>query len=113
MHETIIEIINRTGILEYYFKSEKNKMENIMSIKKIIDEAKELKELNPSVSVNDFVKYFDDALNNEIDITIDKNNMVQNAVQLITYHGSKGREFDYVYLPNLVASKLGRFSSKW
>ena len=90
-------------------KSEKNKMENIMSIKKIIDEAKELKELNPSVSVNDFVKYFDDALNNEIDITIDKNNMVQNAVQLITYHGSKGREFDYVYLPNLVASSWEDF----
>lgn len=109
LHETIIEIINRTGILEYYFKSEKNKMENIMSIKKIIDEAKELKELNPSVSVNDFVKYFDDALNNEIDITIDKNNMVQNAVQLITYHGSKGREFDYVYLPNLVASSWEDF----
>ena len=109
LHETIIEIINRTGILEYYFKSEKNKMENIMSIKKIIDEAKELKELNPSVSVNDFVKYFDDALNNEIDITIDKNNMVQNAVQLITYHGSKGREFEYVYLPNLVASSWEDF----
>lgn len=109
LHETIIEIINRTGILEYYFKSEKNKMENIMSIKKIIYEAKELKELNPSVSVNDFVKYFDDALNNEIDITIDKNNMVQNAVQLITYHGSKGREFDYVYLPNLVASSWEDF----
>ena len=109
LHETIIEIINRTGILEYYFKSEKNKMENIMSIKKIIDEAKELKELNPSVSVNDFVKYFDDAINNEIDITIDKNNMIQNAVQLITYHGSKGREFDYVYLPNLVASSWEDF----
>lgn len=109
LHETIIETINRTGILEYYFKSEKNKMENIMSIKKIIDEAKELKELNPSVSVNDFVKYFDDAINNEIDITIDKNNMIQNAVQLITYHGSKGREFDYVYLPNLVASSWEDF----
>ena len=104
LYETIIEIINRTEILEYYFKSDKNKMENIMSIKKIIDEAKELKDLNPLVNINDFVKYFDDALNNEIDITIDKNNMVQNAVQLITYHGSKGREFDYVYLPNLVAS---------
>ena len=109
LYETIIEIINRTGILEYYFKSDKNKMENIMSIKKIIDEAKELKDLNPLVSINDFVKYFDEALKNEIDITIDKNNMVQNAVQLITYHGSKGREFDYVYLPNLTASSWEDF----
>lgn len=109
LHETIIEIINRAGILAYYFKSDKNKMENIMSIKKIIDEAKELKDLNPLVNINDFVKYFDDALNNEIDITIDKNNMVQNAVQLITYHGSKGREFDYVYLPNLVSSSWEEF----
>ena len=109
LHETIIEIINRSGILKYYFQSDKNRMENILSIKKIIDEAKELKDLNPTVNINDFVKYFDDALNNEIDITIDKNNMVQNAVQLITYHGSKGREFEYVYLPNLVSSSWEDF----
>lgn len=109
LHETIIEVINRTGILKCYFESNKNKMENILGIKKIIDEAKELTDLNPLASMSDFVKYFDDALENEIDITVDKNNMVQNAVQLITYHGSKGREFDYVYLPNLVASSWEDF----
>ena len=42
---------------------------------------------------------------NEIDITTDESPVIQNAIQLTTYHGSKGREFDYVYLPNLI-SKL-------
>lgn len=31
------------------------------------------------------------------------NSIIQNAVQLTTYHGSKGREFEFVYLPNLIS----------
>lgn len=103
LRKTIIEIINRTGMLEFFMKSEKNKSENIMGIKKILDETTELAATNPTVGIADFLEYLDSTLDNEIEITIDKNSLTRNAVQLVTYHGSKGREFEYVYLPNLTS----------
>lgn len=103
LRSTVVEVINRTGMLEFFMKSEKNKSENLMGIKKLIDEATEFTASNPTVSLVDFLEYLDSTLDNDIEITIDKNSMTRNAVQLVTYHGSKGREFEYVYLPNLTA----------
>lgn len=103
LRRTVVEILNRTGILEYFCKTESNKMENLLAIKKIITVATELENSSSDSGLADFVKYLDDCMKNEIEITLDKEKIVQNAVQLTTYHSSKGREFEYVYLPNLVA----------
>ena len=110
LRETVVEIVNRTGILEGFYKEEKNRMENLMGIKKIIEEATEFGNLDFTRSLSDFVKYLDDCWTNEIDISTDKNNIIQNAVQLTTYHGSKGREFEYVYLPNLISRNWEDFT---
>ena len=48
-------------------------------------------------------------MQNDIDICLDKDALIQNAVQLTTYHGSKGREFEYVYLPNLISKSWEDF----
>ena len=103
LRNTIIEILNRTGILVSFYEEQKNKMENLMGIKTVLDEASEFGNINPTGGLNEFVAYLDDFLINEIDISTDKNPIVQNAIQLTTFHGSKGREFDYVYLPNLIS----------
>ncbi len=110
LRNTIIEILNRTGILVSFQSEPKNKMENLMGIKKFIDEATDFENTNKTSSLFDFVKYLDGCLLNEIDITTDKNPIIQNAVQLTTYHGSKGREFDFVYLPNLISKNWENFS---
>ncbi|MBD5403272.1 ATP-dependent helicase [bacterium] len=104
LRNTIVEIINRTGILEYFYRCDSNRSENIFGIKRIITEAENFQRNDSTKSLNDFVKYLDDCLKNEIDINLEKESSVQNAVQLMTYHGSKGREFEYVYLPNLISS---------
>jgi DNA helicase-2/ATP-dependent DNA helicase PcrA len=109
LRNTVVEIINRTGILKYYFECEKNKAENIAGVKKIIDEATEFSVVDPSAGVAEFVAYLDNSFKNDIDITVDSSSLVQNAVQLITYHGSKGREFEHVYLPNLVKNNWEDF----
>ncbi len=109
LSDTIKEIVNRTGILEYYYRCGQNQSENIAGIIKLISESEAFQNTDYTKGLNDFVKYLDDCLLNEIDITTDKNNIVQNAVQLLTYHGSKGREFEYVYLPNLVSSNWENF----
>lgn len=110
LRNTVVEVINRTGTLEFFFRTEKNKAENIAGIKKLIDEATELSSLDPTVGISEFVAHLDSALLNDIDITTDKSSNIQNAIQLVTYHGSKGREFEHVYLPNLVAKNWEKFS---
>lgn len=110
LRNSVVEIINRTGALEFFFRTEKNKAENIAGIKKIIDEATELSSLDPTVGIVEFVAHLDSSLQNEIDIATDKSDSIQNAIQLVTYHGSKGREFEYVYLPNLVSKNWEKFS---
>ena len=110
LRNTVIEIINRTGILEAFYKEEKNRMENLMGIKKIIDEATEYEKLDHTKNLLDFVNYLYECWVEEIDVTTDKSDIIQNAVQLTTYHGSKGREFDYVYLPNLISRNWEKFS---
>ncbi len=109
LRNTVVEVINRTGLLTYFYKNRNNRSENLLGIKKVISEASDFQKLDLTRGLNNFVQYLDDCLNNDIDITLDKDTVVQNAVQLMTYHGSKGREFEYVYLPNLVASSWENF----
>lgn len=104
LRNTVVEIINRTGLLTYFYKSGKNRSENLAGIRKIISEATDFQNSDSTKNLSDFVKYLDDCFENEIDINLDKDSVVQNAVQLMTYHGAKGREFEYVYLPNLISS---------
>ncbi len=103
--DLIIEVINRTGILEYFLQTEVNRSENIYAIKKITDEAQAYMYTNRGSWLNDFLDHLDLAFESNIPITIEKEDYTQNAVQLVTLHGSKGREFEFVYIPNLIARK--------
>ena len=110
LRNSVIEVLNKTGILEYFFASTENRLENILGIKKMIDEATDLMGLDPSSTLNDFINKLDYCKNNDIELSTEKSNVVQNAIQLLTYHSSKGREFEYVYLPNLLSSNWEAFS---
>lgn len=103
LKNTVIELINKTGILEYFLKATINRIENIFAIKKIVDEATSFANLHTSSIIQEFIQHLDMAFNEDIPITIDKDDYIQNAVQLLTLHGSKGREFEYVYITNLIA----------
>lgn len=100
----ILEVINRTGILQYYVESPINKLENIASLKKIIDEAVSFSRLNKAANLSEFLEHLDTAFKYDIALSIDKNEYSRNAIQLVTFHGSKGREFEHVFIPNLIAT---------
>ena len=109
----IVDVVNKTGILEYFVDCEINRTENIYAIKKIIDEAGALLHRNSTASLYDFIQYIETAFSSDIPILIDKEEYTQNAVQLVTLHGSKGREFEYVFIPNLISKKWeGKRTSK-
>ncbi|MFA6989920.1 MAG: ATP-dependent DNA helicase [Candidatus Gastranaerophilaceae bacterium] len=103
VRDLIITIINKTNLLEYYVNSEINRLENISSIKKFVDEAASFTKLYTASGIADFIDHLNTAYLEEIPISIDKDDYVQNAVQLISLHSSKGREFEYVFIPNLTA----------
>lgn len=103
--DLIIEVTNRTGILSYFLNNEVNKSENIYAIKKIIDEAQSFLYIKKGAWLGDFLEHLDTAFTSNIPITIDKEDYTQNAIQLLTLHGSKGREFEYVFMPNLISKK--------
>jgi len=108
----IVEIINQTGILECFLKSKINKIENIFAIKKLVDEAASFANLHTTSTVKDFIEHLDMAYADKVMMTIDSDDYVQNAVQLLTMHGSKGREFEYVYIPNLITKNWEKKNNK-
>ncbi|MCM1265948.1 MAG: ATP-dependent helicase, partial [Candidatus Gastranaerophilales bacterium] len=101
----VVAVCNDTGILKHYVESDVNRVDNVLAIKRIIDEAGAFLRLNRGAGLGAFIEHLDMACQLNIPITIDKDDYTQNAIQLVTLHGSKGRQFDYVYMPNLIASK--------
>lgn len=102
----VLETGARTGIFGYFINEEINKNENIAGLKKFVDVAKEFTQTHNKITLEEFVEYLVTIENDrELDIKTDKPSIPLNAVQLTTYHSSKGREFEYVYMPTLQASK--------
>ena len=101
----LILIANKTNLLKHFSENNINKIENIFGLKRLIDEAEKFTIVHQEASLFDFINHLDMAFENEIPITIDRDDYTQNAVQLITLHGAKGREFEYVFMPNLIAKK--------
>lgn len=100
----VLEIANQTGILAYYANSPIDTSENILAIKRLADEASSFNNLYKTSALSDFIQHLDTALNENIEINIEKDSHIKNAVQLSTLHSSKGREFEYVFMPNLIST---------
>ena len=101
----VTAVCSETKILKYYLSFEVDRTENILAIKRITDEAESFQRLHRGAGLRDFIEHLDTAYRLNIPITTDKDEFIQNAVQLLTLHGSKGRQFEYVYMPNLVSSR--------
>ena len=101
--EIILIIANYSGIIEYYVKDNPDKLENILVIKQIIKEAGELYMEKPESTLSDFAAYlnFASKLNEKESIKTPVSDTSLNAVQLVTVHGSKGNEYEHVFLPKL------------
>ena len=88
LKNTVLEIVNKTGILKYFLSSDINRFENIMGIKKIIEEAQGLTDLQADVTLENFVEYLTIAAENNI-------NMLKNKNALGKYRVENGKE-EYV-----------------
>lgn len=98
---TVLEIGAKTGIFDYYLNTEINQTESIAGLKKFVDEAVGFSEVYKTSFLEEFYTYLKSIIEDEDKICTDKAPVTLNAVQLCTYHSSKGREFEYVYMPTL------------
>ena len=112
---SLLEIGNKTGIFKHYLNDEINKLENVKGIKKLLDEADAYFAIhtNQENSFSHFVDYLTKMLESGIKINLDKEDKPLNAIQLSTYHASKGREFEYVFMPFLTSKKWESSSSSY
>ena len=112
---SLLEIGNKTGIFNHYFNDDINKLENIKGIKKLLDEADAYFAIHKNFenSFTHFVDYLTKMLESSIKINLDKEDKPLNAIQLSTYHSSKGREFEYVFMPFLTSKKWESSSSSY
>ena len=98
----VMEVGAKTGIFDYFLNEEINQNENISALKKMVEEASEFSNAHNKITLQDFVEYLLMIQNDkDMDIKTDKPDIPINAVQLTTYHSSKGREYEYVYMPTL------------
>ncbi len=105
LKDVILEIGAKTKIFDYYLNSKTNRAENIEGLKKLIDEAIDFSQSNKKILLADFVEYLNISYSENLDILTNKPPVDLNGIQLLTYHFSKGREFEYVYMPTLMRRK--------
>lgn len=112
---SLLEIGSKTGIFRYYLNDSINQFENVKGIKKLLDEADAYFAIhkNQENTFAHFVEYLTKMLESGIKINLDKEEKPLNAVQLSTYHSSKGREFEYVFMPFLTSKKWESSSSSY
>lgn len=102
---TILEIGSKTGIFDYYLNTDINRTESIAGLKCFIDEASGFSDVYGTSFLEEFYTYIKALLEDEETLNTEKAPVNMNAVQICTYHSSKGREFEYVYMPTLISDK--------
>ncbi|MBR5303550.1 MAG: ATP-dependent helicase [Candidatus Gastranaerophilales bacterium] len=105
VYRVVAQCASKTGILDFFFNFETNKLENTLALKRLLDEAYLYSSQFRKVNLEDFVEYLDMLQNDKIDLKIEKDSIKMNAIQLTTYQSSKGLEYEYVYMPSLKSSK--------
>lgn len=91
------KIITRGGILAYILKSnEKTWYMQVLS--SLFNFLKEESRKNPDVGLKDFIEKIDLLKENDLSLELNKILFNENGVNFLTCHGSKGLEFEYVFL---------------
>ncbi len=95
INEFITHIINESGFYTHLFKS-KEVLNKLNKLSALIDYIKEKIQIDKKYSLKDFLSDIDIAKQEGIDWKVEA--VESNGVNLMTAHGAKGLEFDYVFI---------------
>lgn len=105
VYRTVTQCAAKTGILDFFFNLETNRLENTLALKRFLDEAYTYSGQYKKVNLEDFVEYLNMLQTDNQSLNIEKDSEKENAVQLTTYQSAKGLEYEVVYMPNLKPKK--------
>lgn len=73
----------------------------------LYDQVRTLLSTNPHATLTDFITHLDLLTKHNLKLTTSSSSLSTSAVRLMTAHGSKGLEFDHVYITDLRVGKWG------
>jgi DNA helicase-2/ATP-dependent DNA helicase PcrA len=94
--------VRESGYLEYLL-SRPNAVLALSKLEKIFDEIKNETARRGEFTVKDFLYYLDSLKRHNLRINIPQDSL--DGVSLMTYHGSKGLEFDTVYMVRAISKR--------
>ncbi|KKR70678.1 MAG: DNA/RNA helicase, superfamily I [Candidatus Nomurabacteria bacterium GW2011_GWB1_40_7] len=90
--------LEKIGYLKYMIGSV-NSRAQLVKLDKFLDEIKRQNETKKNYGIADFIYFVDSFIKYNLDIKSTDPEIIE-GVSLMTAHGSKGREFEYVYIIN-------------
>ncbi|MFA6306008.1 MAG: ATP-dependent DNA helicase [Candidatus Gracilibacteria bacterium] len=101
---TINEFLMKSGHLEYLLKNDK--FEEVYNVNEFAKNVSAFEKDNENNFVADFCSYIELLEESEYPMAYKEDDVSREAVQILTTHGSKGLEFDYVFLGSLVNTRF-------
>jgi len=99
----VSEFLTQSGLLKSLI--DKDKIETLQNINEFAKQVSKFEKNNEDKSVRDFISYLN--LLEEAGATFEGDAFAdRESVQILTVHGSKGLEFDYVFVVNMVAQRF-------
>ena len=99
--EAFLVVINESGWLEAIARKP-DATEKLMKLRALFRELRNLTSANPTLTLNRFMEYLGAMQTHGVPIREPRIGKGAEAVRLMTAHRSKGLEFDYVYVPNVI-----------
>ncbi len=99
------EFVHTVGFWEHIFARRDNVLA-LRRLERLFDEIKRQLEIHPEYSLSDFLTHIKILKSYNIGIEVGGNDLV-DGVRLMTAHGSKGLEFEHVYITNAVDKHWG------
>ncbi|MEJ7626462.1 MAG: ATP-dependent DNA helicase [Ferruginibacter sp.] len=96
-------IIQKGGVLQYILKSS-DKIALMQILTTLFDFIKEETSRDPALSLNGLINIIELMEKEELPIRMDQVGGTDNGVNLLTAHGSKGLEYEYVFFAGLTAT---------
>ena len=93
-------VVRDIGYLNYVL-SKSNSLEGLNRLDGLFSELKKIVEDKPDANLNDFINYLDTLTLYNVSLREKSKNYIPNAVRLMTAHGAKGLEFNYVFIINV------------
>lgn len=90
--------LDKTGYIKYMIASPDSRTQ-LVKLDKFLDELRRQNQTKSDYTLKDFVYFVDSFIKYNLDIKSTDPEIIE-GVSLMTVHGSKGREFEYVYIIN-------------